>query len=103
MQGGEGRPAVLTCHVHAVPKAGVVWYKNMLLLDGGARYHMHSAGNVHSLTIRDVGIEDFANYSCTADNSMGRNRATVMVTGENFVCLIFEKSVVVLAFVRNWS
>lgn len=34
-----------------------------------------------SLIISNVGEEDFANYTCDASNSLGRNRAMIQLRG----------------------
>ena len=42
---------------------------------------METFGNRHVLIIRDVSETDFGNYTCTADNSLGRQRASTDVSG----------------------
>ena len=37
-----------------------------------ARYRVSSEGARRQLLIRSVGVENFANYSCLATNSMGK-------------------------------
>lgn len=54
-----------------------------MLLDPTNHRHMESYGNRHVLVIRDVKETDFGNYSCMADNSLGRQRGSVEVSGES--------------------
>jgi hypothetical protein len=35
----------------------------------------------HLLIIRKVGVTDFGNYSCMAENSLGRERGYIQITG----------------------
>ena len=88
VQGGEGLPATLTCHVHADPQASVSWHKNTIPIgeSGGsamARYKILAdrASGVYGIVIQRVGIEDFANYTCSALNSMGKEEATIELRG----------------------
>ncbi len=59
-----------------------------MLLEANNRRHMESFGDRHVLTVRGVRETDFGNYSCAADNSLGRERGFVDVSGE-FECLYF--------------
>ena len=52
-----------------------------MLLDTSPRYRLHNQGDRHTLNIQEVGIEDFANYSCRAMNSMGRSEGTIELRG----------------------
>ncbi len=81
---GEGHPATLTCRVKAEPVATVAWYKNTMLIDHSAnhRYRLHAHADVHSLVVRQVGIEDLANYTCMAVNSMGKEEANIELSGK---------------------
>ena len=78
---GDGIEAEVSCNVHAEPRAEVKWYKDTMLLDPTNNRHMESYGNKHVLILRHVGEADFGNYSCTADNSLGRQRGFVDVSG----------------------
>lgn len=42
---------------------------------------MESRGNKHTLTIRNVQGSDFGNYSCVADNSLGRAKKYMELSG----------------------
>ena len=43
---------------------------------------MESRGSRHTLVIRRVEREDFANYSCYASNKLGRGKAYVTLRGK---------------------
>jgi len=45
------------------------------------QYTMESRGTRHTLIIRRVKAQDFGNYSCVADNQLGKNKKTVTLTG----------------------
>jgi hypothetical protein len=42
---------------------------------------MSSVCKRHLLVIRKVGVTDFGNYSCMAENSLGRERGYIQITG----------------------
>ncbi|KAL9897501.1 klingon isoform 2-T6 [Glossina fuscipes fuscipes] len=78
---GEGFEAKLVCIVYADPVATVSWYQNSFLIQSTDRRIMSSRGNRHTLTIRHIQQEDFGNYSCVADNSLGRSRKYMELSG----------------------
>ncbi len=39
----------------------------------------------HTMLIRDVRMEDFGNYSCSASNMLGKARAYITVQGEPMI------------------
>ena len=80
---GSGIEAQVSCSVHSEPRAEVRWYKDTMLLEPNNNRHMESFGNRHVLTIRNVRETDFGNYSCAADNSLGRERGFTDVSGES--------------------
>ena len=59
----------------------VKWYKDTMLLDPTNTRHMEVYGNRHVLTLKKVKETDFGNYSCMADNSLGRDRGSIEVSG----------------------
>uniref|UniRef100_A0A182PU35 Ig-like domain-containing protein n=1 Tax=Anopheles epiroticus TaxID=199890 RepID=A0A182PU35_9DIPT len=59
----------------------VSWNQNSFPLQPTDRRTMSSRGNRHTLTIRHVQQEDFGNYSCVADNSLGRSKKYMEVSG----------------------
>ena len=53
-----------------------------MLLDPTNNRHMEVYGNRHVLTLKKVKETDFGNYSCMADNSLGRERGSIEVSGK---------------------
>ena len=59
----------------------VKWYREtMLVVPNEYRYTEHF-GIRHTLVLRKVQREDFGNYSCRAENSLGRSRAFIELSG----------------------
>ncbi|XP_039280250.1 limbic system-associated membrane protein [Nilaparvata lugens] len=79
---GEGYEAQLVCIVHAEPQAEVLWYRDTLRLDTTERRIMEVRGSRHTLIIRKVQSSDFGNYSCVADNTMGKAREYLELSGK---------------------
>lgn len=50
-------------------------------IDQTERHVMESRGTRHTLTIRRVGSQDFGNYSCVADNQLGKNKKIITLSG----------------------
>jgi hypothetical protein len=74
--------------VFANPDATITWYKNTLLLQKHPRYRQlppppHQP-HKHELIVDSVSIEDFANYTCLATNSMGKAEGAIELRGEFF-------------------
>lgn len=82
---GEGYNTELTCTVHGEPKPTVAWYKNGQKLDISQhqqhRYVQTSSGARHVLSIDNVQVHDFANYTCQGENRFGRDEKTIEMTG----------------------
>jgi hypothetical protein len=79
--GGLGLSAELTCIVYADPPADVIWYRETMRLDPNGKRYMESRSTKHTLIVRKVEKEDFANYSCYATNTLGRAKAFVYLRG----------------------
>ena len=64
-----------------------------MLLQPSQHRLMESYGARHVLTLRNVREVDFGNYSCAADNSLGRERGFIDVsgTGENIFLVFYAK------------
>lgn len=78
---GEGYEAQLVCIVDAQPAADVFWYKDTLKLDTNEKRIMETRGRRNTLIIRKVLSTDFGNYSCVAENSMGKSRQFLELSG----------------------
>lgn len=48
--------------------------------------YMQSRGNRHTLTIRNVTYNDLGNYTCQASNNLGKDRASLTLSGIPSVC-----------------
>ncbi|XP_040581372.1 protein amalgam [Lepeophtheirus salmonis] len=82
IHGGINRTAVLTCRVHAEPDPDVKWYKNSHQIDPlGHSKALFNGKKEYSLHISNVGIEDFSTYTCSAVNSLGKDKKVLRLTG----------------------
>ncbi|XP_065083273.1 hemicentin-1 [Ochlerotatus camptorhynchus] len=79
---GESQEAMLVCIVHGESQPEVVWHKDTMQIDQTERHVIESRGARHTLIIRKVHSQDFGNYSCIADNQLGKTRKTVTLTGK---------------------
>ena len=68
-----------------------------MLLDPTNTRHMEVYGNRHVLTLKKVKETDFGNYSCMADNSLGRDRGSIEVSGTWMSLLPFKRAYVLLS------
>ncbi|XP_063236207.1 lachesin-like isoform X2 [Bacillus rossius redtenbacheri] len=78
---GEGYESQLVCIVHGEPAPELLWYKDSIVLDPTERRAITSRGNKHTLAIRDVQGADFGNYSCVGENSLGKARKFMVLSG----------------------
>ncbi|KAJ9589538.1 hypothetical protein L9F63_017255, partial [Diploptera punctata] len=80
---GENYDARLKCIVHADPKASVWWLKNGQPISLSDHILSSSEGHAHILDIDKVKSEDFAKYTCKANNTLGSEESKVIeVTGK---------------------
>ncbi|XP_076262740.1 limbic system-associated membrane protein-like isoform X2 [Rhynchophorus ferrugineus] len=79
---GEGLEAQLVCLVHGENQPEVLWYRDTMQLDTTERRIMESRGSRHTLVIRKVNRQDFGNYTCVADNPLGKTRKSIQLTGK---------------------
>ncbi|XP_059607777.1 limbic system-associated membrane protein [Phlebotomus argentipes] len=77
----EGHDVELCCTVHGDSSSEMLWFQNSFLLDPTDRRTMHSVGEQYILSIRNFQTSDFGNYSCVADNSLGRTKKYIEVSG----------------------
>ena len=99
---GIGYQVELVCLVYSEPVADVIWYKDTMLLDHNERRYMQQKGNRFTLLIRQVQKEDFGNYSCAANNMLGRSRAFIRVRGKTCIlCDVIKDVLLTLFFPGN--
>lgn len=84
----EGQETEIVCIVHAEPKADVLWYRDTLQLDMTEWRITDVRGNRYTLRLRKVQKTDFGNYSCVADNGLGKSKRSIEVTGRPDVAII---------------
>ena len=82
----------MSCSVHSEPRSEVKWYKDTMLLDQTSDRRMETFGNRHVLILRRVRETDFGNYSCFAENSLGRQRGYIDVSGRPHAAKIVSPS-----------
>ncbi|XP_030756207.1 limbic system-associated membrane protein-like [Sitophilus oryzae] len=78
----EGYEAQLVCIVHGETQPEVLWYRDTMQLDTTETRIMESRGSRHTLVIRKVHRTDFGNYTCVADNQLGKTRKSIQLTGK---------------------
>ncbi|XP_070494163.1 limbic system-associated membrane protein-like [Chironomus tepperi] len=71
----------LVCTLHGDINSEMMWYLNSFLLDPTDRRSMYSKGDKYILNITNFQQSDFGNYSCVADNSLGRTKKYIEVSG----------------------
>lgn len=59
----------------------VLWYRDTLQLDMTEWRITDIRGNRYTLRMRKVQITDFGNYSCVADNGLGKSKRSIELTG----------------------
>lgn len=77
----EGYDSELCCTVHGDTNSDMLWYQNSFLLDATERRSMDRKDDKYCLRIRNFQISDFGNYSCVADNALGRTKKYIEVSG----------------------
>lgn len=60
----------------------MLWYQDSFLIQPTDRRIMSSTGKTHTLTIRNVQLSDFGNYSCVVVNSIGREKKYIELSGK---------------------
>ncbi|KAF0752205.1 brother of CDO-like, partial [Aphis craccivora] len=66
----------------------VLWYRDTLQLDMTEWRITDVRGNRYTLRLRKVQNTDFGNYSCVADNGLGKSKRSIEVTGRPDVAII---------------
>ncbi|XP_026470205.1 myosin light chain kinase, smooth muscle-like, partial [Ctenocephalides felis] len=93
---GEGHEAQLSCTVHGETNPEITWYQDSFPIQQSDRKLMDFRGEKHSLIIKNVQVGDFGNYSCIADNSLGRAKKYIELSGKpgpaNFLSPVYGRS-----------
>lgn len=71
----------MCCTVQGDTNSDMLWYQNSFLLDATERRSMDRNGDKYCLRIRNFQVSDFGNYSCVADNALGRTKKYIEVSG----------------------
>ncbi|XP_046677080.1 roundabout homolog 1-like [Homalodisca vitripennis] len=78
----EGSQGKLICTVYGNPTPNMIWYHEGAMVVATKRYSTDTIGNRHILTIQPVHRSDFGNFSCVAENPLGRSKHTIQFTGK---------------------
>lgn len=74
------RPAVLNCHVDAIPNATIEWRdRDDKLLTNEEMYFVESSLGLSVLTINEIGQDRFSEFICFAKNNQGQARLPIEV------------------------
>lgn len=60
----------------------VTWFKDTMQLDTTERHITETRGSRHTLIIRNVVAQDFGNYSCNAENPLGKSKKYLQLSGK---------------------
>lgn len=58
-----------------------MWYRDTMQIDQTETRIIEARGTRHTLYLRRITEMDFGNYTCAADNQLGRTRKTITLTG----------------------
>lgn len=84
---GAGMESEMTCIVSAYPEALITWYKgDKKLTQKKGHLIMHHGpmkGNKtkHVLSILHTSVRDFSEYKCHAENTLGYDTKSILLTG----------------------
>lgn len=82
MHTGIGVQSRLTCNVHAYPHAKVAWFKDQeRVRPKKGSIEFKGEKNHHILEIMHTEKEDLGDYTCVAENEIGRAKKTISLTG----------------------
>lgn len=59
----------------------MTWFKDTMQLDTTEQHATEQRNSRYSLIIRKVHQQDFGDYSCVAENRLGKTRKTIQLTG----------------------
>ncbi|XP_054283478.1 hemicentin-1-like [Macrosteles quadrilineatus] len=78
----EGSQVKLVCTVYGNPTPNLLWYHEGALVVATKRYSTDTVNNRHSLSLAPVLRQDFGNFSCVAENPLGRSKHTIQLSGK---------------------
>lgn len=78
VHGDQGDTLILTCVVHAQPKANVTWHREGEQLSD-EDYEISNIGNHHNLIVESDN-SSLADYTCMAINSLGNDTKTITIS-----------------------
>ncbi|KAG5671483.1 hypothetical protein PVAND_001677 [Polypedilum vanderplanki] len=77
----EDTDVQLVCKLQSEMSTAVSWYQNSFIIDSTDRREMYQEKDRYILRISRFQPSDFGNYSCVADNSLGRTKKYIEVSG----------------------
>ncbi|XP_076176243.1 protein amalgam isoform X1 [Ptiloglossa arizonensis] len=87
---GLGVESDLSCFVHAHPNPKVTWYKNQTeVLPEKGRIEIKKNKNLYTLKILHTKQEDLGEYTCAAENKMGRTEKIIRLTGAPSQAIVY--------------
>lgn len=77
-----GKETILECSVTSHPRAKTTWYKNDVAIQHSYKYRLELYPGKHdtytlTLQILHINKYDYGDYTCEAENRMGKQRATM--------------------------
>lgn len=89
---GDKYSTDIKCTVIAYPQATVTWEKKGQEIVPSDRIKISDGHRLHTLIIPDTTYDDFAEYKCSASNSMGTKEATYELFGQPTVAKYIDGS-----------
>lgn len=68
-------------NVNEIQFLQVTWYQDSFPLEGTDRRIIEARGNKYVMNIINVRSSDFGNYSCQAENTIGKSKSHIELTG----------------------
>lgn len=72
----------MVCIVHGEAQPEVVWLRDTMQIDQTERHIVEHHGARNTLIIRKVHAQDFGNYTCLAENPLGRSKQIITLSGK---------------------
>ena len=73
---------MISCIVYGDPEPNVRWYRETMVLARNENRLVEQFGIRHRLVIASVSQTDFGNYSCLAENDLGKSRGFIHLSGK---------------------